>query len=102
MNCIKCNSTTSVVDSRPQESSAIKRRRKCGACGHRFNTIEQVLTDDTIVKTVIVKEAVRTKKTSFRPRNPFNDEAYLDSLNDDELEALIGVDSYGDEFENYR
>jgi len=32
MNCIKCNSTTSVVDSRPQESSAIKRRRKCGAC----------------------------------------------------------------------
>ena len=101
MNCIKCNGSTSVVDSRPQETSAIKRRRKCSDCGHRFSTIEQVLTKDIIVKET-VKAVVRTKKTSFRPRNPFNDEAYLDSLNDDELEVLIGVDSYGDEFENYR
>ena len=41
MNCVKCNSATFVVDSRPlkfckkihREASAIKRRRKCGACG---------------------------------------------------------------------
>ena len=101
MNCIKCNGSTSVVDSRPQETSAIKRRRKCSDCGHKFSTIEQVLTKDIIVKE-IVKAVVRKKKTSFRPRNPFNDEAYLDSLNDDELEALIGEDSFGEECEIYR
>ena len=87
MNCIKCKGTTSVVDSRPQETSAIKRRRKCGTCGHRFNTIKEV-----------VKEVVRIKKPKIKPRNPFNDDAYLDSLSDDELEALIG----GEEFETYR
>ena len=97
MNCIKCKGTTSVVDSRPQETSAIKRRRKCGTCGHRFNTIEQVLTEAAIVKEV-VKEVVRIKKPKSKPRNPFNDDAYLDSLSDDELEALIG----GEEFETYR
>tara|TARA_R110000796_G_scaffold184425_1_gene301010 strand:+ start:108 stop:401 length:294 start_codon:yes stop_codon:yes gene_type:complete len=97
MNCIKCKGTTSVVDSRAQETSAIKRRRKCGTCGHRFNTIEQVLTEAAIVKEV-VKEVVRIKKPKIKPRNPFNDDAYLDSLSDDELEALIG----GEEFETYR
>jgi len=90
MNCLKCNSSTSVVDSRPQETSAIKRRRKCGACGHRFNTIEQVLTEVTIIQEV-VKEVVKTKKARIKPRNPFNDDAYLDSLTDDELEELIGA-----------
>ena len=65
MNCIKCKGTTSVVDSRPQETSAIK---------------------------------IRIKKPKIKPRNPFNDDAYLDSLSDDELEALIG----GEEFETYR
>ena len=42
MNCVKCNSATSVVDSRPlkfckkthRDASAIKRRRKCNSCGH--------------------------------------------------------------------
>ena len=93
MNCIKCSGTTSVVDSRPQETSAIKRRRKCGTCDHRFNTIEQVLTDN-----VIVKEIVIPKKRRIKPINPFNDDAYLDSLSDDELEELIG----GEECEIYR
>ena len=89
MNCLKCNSSTSVVDSRPQETSAIKRRRKCGACGYRFNTIEQVLTEVTVIQEV-VQEVVKTKKARIKPSNPFNDDAYLDSLTDDELEELIG------------
>jgi transcriptional regulator NrdR family protein len=97
MNCIKCNGNTSVVDSRPQEISAVKRRRKCRDCGHRFSTIEQVLTKDIIVKEA-VKTIVKTNKRRFKPINPFNDDAYLDSLSDDELEALIG----GEECETYR
>jgi transcriptional regulator NrdR family protein len=85
MNCIKCNGNTSVVDSRPQETYSIKRRRKCGVCGHRFNTIEQVFTD-----VVIVKEIVKTKKHRFKPINPFDNDDYLELLSDDELEAWIG------------
>ena len=101
MNCIKCSGTTSVVDSRPQETSAIKRRRKCGTCDHRFNTIEQVLTKDIVVKET-VKTIVKTNNHRFKPINPFNDDAYLDSLSDDELEGLIGEDGFGEELEIYR
>jgi transcriptional repressor NrdR len=77
MNCLKCNSSTSVVDSRPQETSAIKRRRKCNSCGYRFSTIEQVLTKKTVVKKVTVKKVVN--KPKVKPRDPFSDPAYLDS-----------------------
>ena len=90
MNCVKCNSATSVVDSRPQETSAVKRRRKCGACGHRFNTIEQVLTEATVVKTIVVKETVKVRKPKVIPRDPFDDPSYLETLSDFELEELIG------------
>jgi len=90
MNCTKCNGTTSVLDSRRQETSAIKRRRKCGTCGYRFNTLEQLLTKDFVVKTVIPTEIVKTRKPKIKPIDPFNDDAYLDSLSDDELEELIG------------
>jgi transcriptional regulator NrdR family protein len=100
MNCVKCNSATSVVDSRPlkfckkihREASAIKRRRKCNSCGHRFNTIEQLLTEKTVVKTVVVKEKekVKVSKPKVKPRDPFDDPSYLESLSDHELEELIG------------
>ena len=89
MNCVKCNSATSVVDSRPQETTVIKRRRKCGACGHRFNTIEQIL-----IETKLVKEKVRVSKPKVKFRNTFDDSFdnanYLESLSDYELEELIG------------
>ena len=98
MNCIKCNSATSVVDSRPlkfckkmhREASAIKRRRKCVDCGHRFNTIEQVLTEATVVKTVVVKETIKVSKPKVKTRDPFDDPSYLETLSDSELEELIG------------
>ena len=99
MNCLKCNSSTSVVDSRPQETSAIKRRRKCSSCGYRFSTIEQVLTEKTVVKKVTVKETVKIRKPrpKVKPRDPFSDPTYLDSLSDYELEQLIGSDDFGEE-----
>ena len=109
MNCIKCNGSTSVVDSRPQETSAVKRRRKCCKCGHRFSTIEQVLTGVALAKkAVIANRIVKINKPRNKPRNIFNDDSYLDplsdddsyfdSLSDDELESLIG----GEDFETYR
>ena len=103
MNCVKCNSATSVVDSRPlkfckkvnEETSAIKRRRKCNSCGHRFNTIEQIFTEKdvvkpVVVKPVVVKEKVKVSKPKVKPLDPFDDPSYLESLSDYELEQLIG------------
>lgn len=51
MRCPKCSSNdTKVVDSRsPREGSNIRRRRECNECGHRFSTLEQVLSEDLIV-----------------------------------------------------
>ena len=46
MMCPVCNTDdTRVVDSRPSESGrAIRRRRECAACGHRFTTYERAAT----------------------------------------------------------
>ncbi|MCB1516636.1 MAG: transcriptional repressor NrdR [Hyphomicrobiaceae bacterium] len=53
MRCPYCASTdTQVKDSRPTEdSSAIRRRRVCNACGGRFTTFERVqLREITVAK----------------------------------------------------
>ncbi|MCB9993675.1 MAG: transcriptional repressor NrdR [Hyphomicrobiaceae bacterium] len=53
MRCPYCASTdTQVKDSRPTEdSSAIRRRRVCNACGGRFTTFERVqLREISVVK----------------------------------------------------
>jgi transcriptional repressor NrdR len=53
MRCPYCaNDDTQVKDSRPTEdSSAIRRRRICNACGGRFTTFERVqLRELTVVK----------------------------------------------------
>ncbi len=43
MRCPKCGHTDSkVIDSRPSENQeAIRRRRECTSCGHRFTTYER-------------------------------------------------------------
>ena len=43
MKCIYCNCTESrVVDSRPTEDGAIRRRRECEGCQRRFTTYEEI------------------------------------------------------------
>ena len=43
MRCIYCNCTESrVVDSRPTEDGAIRRRRECEGCQRRFTTYEKI------------------------------------------------------------
>lgn len=39
MDCPKCGTKMSVIDSRSSEYG-IRRRRKCGQCGYRFTTYE--------------------------------------------------------------
>lgn len=43
MKCIYCNCSESrVVDSRPTEDGAIRRRRECEGCQRRFTTYEKI------------------------------------------------------------
>ena len=53
MRCPVCNhAETKVVDSRmTSEGLAIRRRRECAKCGHRFSTVEEVeILDLSLVK----------------------------------------------------
>lgn len=50
MKCPRCSHTdTKVIDSRVTKETAIRRRRECLDCGHRFNTLEEVQHEDLMV-----------------------------------------------------
>ena len=51
MTCPKCSAKeTRVIDSRiTKDELAIRRRRECNECEHRFSTIEEILRDDLII-----------------------------------------------------
>lgn len=42
MNCPRCQAATQVLESRAASGgAAVRRRRRCSACGHRFTTFER-------------------------------------------------------------
>ena len=46
MNCPRCDSSTSILETRKADGGvALRRRRECSACGHRFTTYERALPD---------------------------------------------------------
>jgi transcriptional repressor NrdR len=50
LKCPYCgNENTKVIDSRPTDESAIRRRRQCESCGKRFTTYEKIETTPLIV-----------------------------------------------------
>ncbi|MCD8482018.1 MAG: transcriptional regulator NrdR [Verrucomicrobia bacterium] len=51
MQCPKCNTKdTRVIDSRIAKSGlAIRRRRQCAECDHRFTTTEEIVREDLFV-----------------------------------------------------
>ena len=51
MECPTCGGSTRVVDSRATEDGAIRRRRQCSRCEHRFTTYERLAElEPTVVK----------------------------------------------------
>ena len=51
MKCPYCSSqNTSVIDSRPVEDNAIRRRRQCDDCKKRFTTYERVESLELVVR----------------------------------------------------
>ena len=57
MKCPYCNrESTKVIDSRPVEWKAIRRRRQCENCGKRYTTYERI---ENVPLIVIKKDMVR-------------------------------------------
>ena len=67
MKCIYCNCTESrVVDSRPTEDGAIRRRRECERCQRRFTTYEKI---EILPVLVIKKDKRREPFDASKVRN---------------------------------
>ncbi len=50
MNCPRCDSATSILETRKAEGgSALRRRRECSSCGHRFTTYERAVPEALVV-----------------------------------------------------
>ena len=66
MRCPKCSSKNSkVLETRAGKASAIRRRRKCLDCGHRFSTMEEILREGLVViKRDGRRESFERSKTS--------------------------------------
>ena len=67
MKCIYCNCSESrVVDSRPTEDGAIRRRRECERCQRRFTTYEKI---EMLPVLVIKKDKRREPFDASKVRN---------------------------------
>lgn len=70
MNCPHCDSATAILETRKAEhGAALRRRRECSSCGHRFTTYERA-----------VPERLQVIKRDGH-RQPFDREKLLRSLN---------------------
>ena len=69
MNCSRCDSATKTLETRRVPDGAVRRRRECTSCGHRFTTYERAVPE---VLEVIKRDG---------SRQPFDREKLLGSLN---------------------
>ena len=70
MNCPRCDHPTSILETRKAEAgAALRRRRECASCGHRFTTYERAVPEALVV----------IKRDGHR--QPFDREKLLRSLN---------------------
>ncbi len=68
MHCPRCDSPTRTLETRRVPDGAIRRRRECSSCGHRFTTYERAVPE---TPTVIKRDG---------SRQPFDRDKLLGSL----------------------
>lgn len=59
MQCPRCAHTQSVVTDTRSGEKSIRRRRRCSACRHRFDTIEEILGAPTERMSVEDKRTIQ-------------------------------------------
>ena len=69
MTCPRCENPTRTLETRRVPDSAVRRRRECTSCGHRFTTYERAVPETL---GVIKRDG---------SRQPFDREKLLGSLN---------------------
>jgi transcriptional repressor NrdR len=45
VNCPRCDSSTKILETRRVPDGAVRRRRECTSCGHRFTTYERAVPE---------------------------------------------------------
>jgi transcriptional repressor NrdR len=69
VNCPRCDSATKTLETRRVPDGAVRRRRECSSCGHRFTTYERAVPETL---EVIKRDG---------SRQPFDRDKLLGSLN---------------------
>ena len=88
MKCIYCNCTESrVVDSRPTEDGAIRRRRECERCQRRFTTYEKI---EMLPVFIIKKDKRREQFDPAKVRNGILKAGEKRPVSLEEIEKLVG------------
>jgi transcriptional repressor NrdR len=49
VNCPRCDSPTRTLETRRVPDGALRRRRECSSCGHRFTTYERAVPEALVV-----------------------------------------------------
>ena len=88
MKCIYCGCTESrVVDSRPTEDGAIRRRRECEECKRRFTTYEKV---EMLPVYVVKKDQRREQFDAAKVRGGILKACEKRPVSLEAIEALVG------------
>ena len=88
MKCIYCNCTESrVVDSRPTEDGAIRRRRECERCQRRFTTYEKI---EMLPVFIVKKDKRREQFDPAKVRNGILKACEKRPVSLEEIENLVG------------
>ena len=87
MKCIYCNCTESrVVDSRPTEDGAIRRRRECEGCQRRFTTYEKI---EMLPVFIVKKDKRREPFDASKVRNGILNACEKRPVPIEEIEKLV-------------
>lgn len=87
MKCPVCGSMDNkVIDSRPTENSAIRRRRECNGCKNRFTTYEMV---EVTPLFVIKKDGSREVFDKRKIMTGLIKSCYKQNVKNEDLDALV-------------
>lgn len=62
MNCPKCDSKTRVIETRRFSEEALRRRRECRKCKHRFTTEERQIVIAPIDRKAVAEKVLELAK----------------------------------------
>lgn len=66
MNCPKCDGKTHVLETRRFSNEALRRRRECRACKHRFTTEERVIVIAPVDRKAVAERVMEMKQEALR------------------------------------